>query len=74
MAIEAHEEAAIRAVIERLTEAYGATHAPEDVESAVTAAHATFDGRPVRDFIPILVERKARAALDASPPPTERRR
>lgn len=74
MAIEEREEAAIRALIERLTEIYGAMHTPEDVESTVAAAHASFDGRPVRDFIPILVERKARAALDAALPPPEHRR
>ncbi|CAM5530667.1 three-helix bundle dimerization domain-containing protein [Streptomyces purpurascens] len=62
MAIDQREEEAIQAVTERLT-AYGATRSPDEIEAAVAAAHASFEDRPVRDFVPALVERKARAAL-----------
>ena len=67
MATDAREEEAIQALVEHLTDVYSETHTPEDIKAAVTAAHASFTGRPVRDFIPVLVERKARAALDKSP-------
>ncbi|MGW3661817.1 three-helix bundle dimerization domain-containing protein [Streptomyces sp. NPDC005141] len=33
------------------------------MEAAVAAAHASFKDRPVRDFVPVLVERRVRAAL-----------
>lgn len=33
------------------------------IEQTVAAEHARFDGHKVRDFVPLLVERKARAAL-----------
>ncbi|MFF3763963.1 three-helix bundle dimerization domain-containing protein [Streptomyces sp. NPDC001922] len=64
MAVDAREKEAIRAVVERLTEAYGTTRTPEEVEATVAEAYASFKDRPVRDFVPVLVERKARAALD----------
>lgn len=63
MAIDTREEDAIRGVVERLKSAYGATHTPAEVEEAVAATHASFSDRPVRDFVPVLVERKARATL-----------
>jgi hypothetical protein len=38
----------------------------------VRSSHAEFDGRPVRDFVPVLVERAASKRLtvlgDAAPP------
>ncbi|MGW2918450.1 three-helix bundle dimerization domain-containing protein [Streptomyces angustmyceticus] len=64
MAINTREEEAIQAVVERLTDAYRATRTRMEIEAAVTEAHTFFKGRPVRDFVPVLVERKARAALD----------
>ncbi|MFE3883029.1 three-helix bundle dimerization domain-containing protein [Streptomyces lydicus] len=64
MARDTREEEAIQAVVERLTDAYVTTHTPKEVEAAVTEAHASFRDRPVRDFVPVLVERRARAALD----------
>ncbi|MGA5360593.1 three-helix bundle dimerization domain-containing protein [Streptomyces purpurascens] len=51
MAIDQREEEAIQAVTERLT-AYGATRSPDEIEAAVAAAHASFEDRPVRDFVP----------------------
>ena len=31
---------------------------PESIKSAVDEVHSQFDGRPIRDFIPVLVERE----------------
>ncbi|MFD8003091.1 three-helix bundle dimerization domain-containing protein [Streptomyces mirabilis] len=64
MAVETREEDAIRGVVERLTSAYDETCTSEQVEAAVATAHAAFSDRPVRDFVPVLVERKARALLN----------
>ncbi|MFF3145455.1 three-helix bundle dimerization domain-containing protein [Streptomyces sp. NPDC057927] len=64
MAVETREEDAIRGVVERLTSAYEKTCTPEQVEAAVGTAHTAFSERPVRDFVPVLVERKARALLN----------
>ncbi|MEV4453096.1 three-helix bundle dimerization domain-containing protein [Streptomyces mirabilis] len=64
MAVETREEDAIRGVVERLTSAYDETSTPEQVEAAVATAHAAFSDRPVRDFVPVLVERKARTLLN----------
>ncbi len=67
MVDRAHEEDAIRRVVERLTNAFSASHDPAEVEAAVAKAHASFDDRPVREFVPVLVERKARSFLDSHP-------
>jgi hypothetical protein len=65
------EETALQAVIQRLCSRF-AGQAREVVEAAVRSAHAEFDGRPVRDFVPVLVERAASKRLtvlgDAAPP------
>ncbi len=63
MAVETHEEDAIRGVVERLTSAYDETCTSEQLE-AVATAHAAFSERPVRDFVPVLVERTVRALLN----------
>jgi hypothetical protein len=64
VAVETHEEDAIRGVVERLTSAYDETCTPEQLEAAVATAHAAFSERPVRDFVPVLVERTVRALLN----------
>ncbi|MGW7361910.1 three-helix bundle dimerization domain-containing protein [Streptomyces sp. NPDC054841] len=66
MADKAREEDAIRGVVERLKNAFSTTHSSDEVEAAVTEAHASFNGRPVREYVPILVERKARITLNRS--------
>jgi hypothetical protein len=63
MASDGREEDAVRAVTERLKSTYSDARTPDEVEAAVAAAHASFSDRCVRDFVPVLVERKARAAL-----------
>ncbi|MCD7438915.1 hypothetical protein K4B79_11845 [Streptomyces lincolnensis] len=66
MADKAREDDAIRGVVERLTHIFSATHSPAEVQAAVARAHASFTDRPVRDFVPVLVERRARALLSGS--------
>ncbi|MCX5357608.1 hypothetical protein OG864_02480 [Streptomyces sp. NBC_00124] len=66
MAGKAREDEAIRAVVERLTDAFSATHSPVEVETAVARALASFTDRPVRDFVPVLVERQARTLLSGT--------
>ncbi|MCL6672275.1 MULTISPECIES: three-helix bundle dimerization domain-containing protein [Streptomyces] len=66
MADRDREDDAIRAVVERLSSAYSATHSRIEVEEAVAKAHASFADRPVREFVPVLVERKARIMLKES--------
>ncbi|MFD6065228.1 three-helix bundle dimerization domain-containing protein [Rhodococcus wratislaviensis] len=40
---------------------------PYVVDEAIDTALHRFDGCPIRDFVPLLVERAATRALDASP-------
>ena len=39
----------------------------EVIEQVVDACHREFNGSPIRDFVPILVERQARDELSAAP-------
>ena len=39
----------------------------EVIEQVVDACHREFNGSPIRDFVPILVERQARDELSAVP-------
>ncbi|MFF4563761.1 three-helix bundle dimerization domain-containing protein [Streptomyces sp. NPDC001435] len=66
MADTTREEDAISGVVERLKGAFSATHSQDEIEAAVAEEHASFIGRPVREFVPVLVERKARARLHES--------
>ncbi|MEU9382460.1 hypothetical protein AB0D38_16390 [Streptomyces sp. NPDC048279] len=66
MADKAREDEAIRGGVERLTDAFSATRSPAEGEAAVAKVHASFADRPVREFVPVLVERKARALLSNS--------
>ena len=60
--VESHERTAIQQVVERLTASY--PNVPQDkVTTVVHHNHARFDGRPVRDFVPLFVERGARREL-----------
>ncbi|WP_245671259.1 three-helix bundle dimerization domain-containing protein [Nocardia amamiensis] len=58
------EEQAIRQMTERLVENYTETYSPEHIESTIGAARRKFEGRPVRQFIPILIERLVRRELE----------
>lgn len=61
--IELSEQTIIDQLVVRLTQRYPAI-AKSTVEGVVRNLHAKFDGRPLRDFIPLLVERGAKAALE----------
>lgn len=56
------ERDALEQVLARLKERYDSVPS-EIVEVTVQRVHAEFDG-PVRDFVPLLVQKAARARLD----------
>lgn len=68
------ETAAVREVTERLKSAYAGRRTAQEVEAAVREAHNHLRGRPVRDFIPVLVERRARRILADLPGPNDKDR
>lgn len=60
--IQLSEQQIIDQIADRLSGRYPSV--PVDAVARVVHAHyARFDGRPVRDFIPLFVERHARAEL-----------
>jgi hypothetical protein len=61
--IELSEQTIIDEVVVRLTTSYPAI-STSTVESVVHDIHARYDGRPLRDYIPLFVERNARSELD----------
>lgn len=61
------EEKAIENLTSRLTETFADIHTPEDIETAIRTARESFAGDPVRDYVPILVERIARDQLTPKP-------
>ena len=56
------ERRQVTEVQHRLIGMYG-DRKPEEVADAVEAAYRHFDGTDVRDFVPLLVERRANKAL-----------
>ncbi|MFE3289993.1 three-helix bundle dimerization domain-containing protein [Rhodococcus sp. NPDC059234] len=62
------EQRHIEFVIERLARKHPEVPTPT-VRAIVAAAHAHFAGRRVRDFVPLLVERKAEAELSRTGTP-----
>jgi hypothetical protein len=56
--IELSEQTIMAQVADRLTSKYPTIPA-ETVTAVVRGVHARFDGRPVREYIPLLVERSA---------------
>jgi hypothetical protein len=60
--VGASEWSAIEQLVDRLRNNY--PHVPADtVATVVHHTHAKFDGRPVRDFVPLFVERGAKEEL-----------
>ena len=59
-----NEDEAVAEIISRL-----ATRFPDapraDVEAVVDSEHHAYDGRPVRTYVPVLVERGAKQKLNA---------
>jgi hypothetical protein len=60
--IELSEQTIINQLTERLVRKYPAVP-PDTVATVVRGIHARFDGRPLRDYVPLLVERRAHSEL-----------
>lgn len=60
--VDLSEWAAIGQVVDRLKQTYPSV-SPDTVTRVVHSNHARFDGRPVRDFVPLFVERGSRKQL-----------
>ena len=58
----AHESRELNEVVERLLQRFPDTN-EQHVLSVVTKAHQKFAGNPIRDFVPVFVERSARDEL-----------
>ena len=56
------EQTAIGEVVERVTDKHPRV-SPATVADVVHKMHIKFDGRPVRDFVPLFVERNAQTEL-----------
>jgi hypothetical protein len=61
--IELSEQTIIDQAADRLTSKYP-TIPPDTLTAVVRGVHARFDGRPVREYVPLLVERFAGQELD----------
>lgn len=59
------EERELEEVIDRLTEMFP-TASQDEILTAVTEEHAALTGNPIRDFVPVLVEKAAKKRLKAS--------
>jgi hypothetical protein len=57
------ERQALDELIRRLIRRFAGTRDAEAVRTTVTAVHHRFDGSPIRDFVPVFVERIAQAEL-----------
>lgn len=60
--IELSEQTIIEQLVERLA-AHFPSVSPETVAHVVQDNHARFDGRPLREYVPLFVERSARRDL-----------
>lgn len=60
--VDAGEWAAIEHLVDRLKESYPEV-SPDTIMTVVHHNHARFDGRPIRDFVPLFVERTATRQL-----------
>ncbi|NEA30542.1 hypothetical protein [Streptomyces sp. SID13031] len=58
------EDRAIREIVGRLTEVFPGL-SPDTVERAVVESRPEFDGNPIRDYVPLFVERAAKHRLQA---------
>jgi hypothetical protein len=61
--IELSEQTVIEQLVGRLTSRYP-TVSESTVASVVRDVHSRFEGRPLRDYVPLLVERNARTELE----------
>ncbi|MFI6274563.1 three-helix bundle dimerization domain-containing protein [Streptomyces sp. NPDC050988] len=53
----------MRHVTEHLKTSYSDCRTPDEVEAAISTAYASFDTTPIRTYVPVLTERKARRIL-----------
>jgi hypothetical protein len=60
--MEANERTAIKQVVDRLKQIYPDVSL-ETIATVVQLHHARFEGRPVRDFVPLFVERSSKREL-----------
>ena len=60
--IELSEQTIIDQVVDRLTSRYPTIEA-DTVSSVVRDVHARYNGRPLRDYVPLFVERNATTEL-----------
>ena len=60
--IELSEQTIIEKLVERLTTNFPGV-SPDTVAAVVQDNHARFEGRPLREYIPLFVERSARRDL-----------
>jgi len=58
------ETRAVTEVSQRLVESFPDV-APDVIQHTVHTSHEQFAGSPVRDFVPVLVERSAKSSLSA---------
>ncbi|MDT5208304.1 MAG: hypothetical protein QOF67_719 [Mycobacterium sp.] len=61
--IELSEQTVIEQVVARLTSRYPVI-SESTVAGVVRDVHSRFEGRPLRDYIPLLVERTAKSELE----------
>lgn len=64
MALDLHEDEAVGKVADRLKNVYRDQYGSDTVDATVATAREYFRGAPIRDFIPVLVERRARETLN----------
>jgi hypothetical protein len=63
---ESEEADALALVARRLRTRFPSV-STETVEALVAECHREYDGRPIRDYVPLLVERQAREHLSRIP-------
>ena len=61
--IELSEQTVIDKLVDRLSEGYPAIE-PATVASVIRDVHARYEGRPLREYIPLFVERNAKYELN----------
>jgi hypothetical protein len=61
--IELSEQTIIEQLVARLTDRYPGI-ATATVTAVVQEVHSRYEGRPLRDYVPLFVERNARTELD----------
>lgn len=60
------ETRAVTEVAQRLATTFPAVP-PDLIQDAVHSSHEQFTGSPIRDFVPVLVERMAKGSLAGKP-------